>query len=190
MKIINTRSTVGKEKSFIWAKLKIIAQKTASQIALRNCSKEAWCSAQFYVLSEQRTSYKSGIHSFNVSRKMKQTRSARTQWVSAALAWEGSLIIEGVPAQASQKGRRSILIFFFWLCRPGMLDLSFSTRNHPLHPSVGSTVLTTGPPGEPPESLCLTWTFFTSGPCTLPFSLKIQADEQCMFDRPQTGCFS
>ena len=82
------------------------------------------------------------------------------------------------------------LDFFFWLCRPGMLDLSFSTRNHPLHPSVGSTVLTTGPPGEPPESLCLTWTFFTSGPCTLPFSLKIQADEQCMFDRPQTGCFS
>ena len=35
----------------------------------------------------------------------------------------------------------------------------------------------------------LTWTFFTSGQCTF-FSLVIKVDVQCIFDRPQTGCFS
>ena len=55
-------------KSFIWAKLRAIAQKMASQMILRNCSGDAWFSAQFYILSEQRTSSKSGIHSFRFSR--------------------------------------------------------------------------------------------------------------------------
>ena len=32
-----------------------MAQKPASQFPLRNCSGEAWFSAQFYILSEQRT---------------------------------------------------------------------------------------------------------------------------------------
>ena len=82
MKIINKQSITVIEKSFIWAKLGTIVWKTASQITLRNCSRKAWFSAQFYVLSEQRTSNQSGIHFFKISK----TRSASTQRVSMALA--------------------------------------------------------------------------------------------------------
>ena len=44
MEIINKQSIIGIEKSFIWAKLRTVARKTASQISLRNCSGEAWFS--------------------------------------------------------------------------------------------------------------------------------------------------
>ena len=55
-------------KSFIWVKWKAIAQKMASQMIQRNCSGDAWFSAQFYVLSEQRMSSKLVIHSFRFSK--------------------------------------------------------------------------------------------------------------------------
>ena len=58
--------------------------------------------------------------------------------------WEGSLIIEGGPASASQEGR---LIFIF------NLDILYFWSMH-------------------------------------FFFLIIKADVQCMFDRPQVGCFS
>ena len=41
-KIINKKSTIGIENNFIWVKLRTIAWETASQITLRNCSREAW----------------------------------------------------------------------------------------------------------------------------------------------------
>ena len=68
-KIINKQSIIGIEKSFIWAKLRTIAQNPASQITLRNCSGKAGFSTQFHVLWEQRISKKSGRHSFKVSKK-------------------------------------------------------------------------------------------------------------------------
>ena len=58
-----------------------LAQKPSSQITLRSCFGEAGYSARFYILSEQRTLNKSGLHYFNVSKK----RPAHTQWVSMAL---------------------------------------------------------------------------------------------------------
>ena len=61
----NKQSIIGIEKNFIWAKLRATAQKTASQITLRDCSRETWFIARFYVWSEQRTS-KSGLQSFRI----------------------------------------------------------------------------------------------------------------------------
>ena len=49
-----------------------IGWKTASQITLRNCSREAWFSAQFFVLLGQRTSNKSARHSFKIEKKPQQ----------------------------------------------------------------------------------------------------------------------
>ena len=83
-KIINEQSRIRIEKSCCWSKLRTIAQKPASQISLRNFSGEAGFSAQFYVLSEQRTFNKSGRHFFKVSKN----RPAHTQRVSMALAPE------------------------------------------------------------------------------------------------------
>ena len=52
-----------------------------SQITLRNCSKETGFSAQFYILSEQRTLNKAGIHFFKVSEtKPDQHRHSESAW--------------------------------------------------------------------------------------------------------------
>ena len=75
-KIIIELSNIGTEKS------QTVAQKTACQITQRNCSREAEFSAQFSVLSEQRTSKESGRHFFKVSKN----RLARTRGFSVALA--------------------------------------------------------------------------------------------------------
>ena len=72
-------------KSFIWVKWKAIAQKMASQMIQRNCSGDAWFSAQFYVLSEQRTSNESRMNSFKV---WKKNRSVDTEYGSWHLARE------------------------------------------------------------------------------------------------------
>lgn len=49
MYYLSTKITtiIGIEKSYIWTKLRTVAQKTASQITLRNCSGEMWFSVQF-----------------------------------------------------------------------------------------------------------------------------------------------
>lgn len=52
-KIINKQSIIGIENSFIQAKPRTIAWKTASQITLSNCFREAQFSAQFSISSEQ-----------------------------------------------------------------------------------------------------------------------------------------
>lgn len=75
-KIIIELSNIGTEKS------QTVARKTACQITQRNCSGEAGFSAQFSVLSEQRTSNDSGRHSFKVSKN----RPERTRGFSVALA--------------------------------------------------------------------------------------------------------
>ena len=91
MKITNKQSIQGIEKSSIWAKLRTIALKTDP--------------AQFYVLSEQRTSNKSGKHSFKVSKN----RSARTQQVSVALAPEKGVLLP--DTLVSHEGKHLIFIF-------------------------------------------------------------------------------
>ena len=58
---------------------------------------------QFYVLSEQRTSDKSGIHPFKVSKRKKDTSLYLVSQCSLA-TWEGSLV-RGVPTSVSQEGR-------------------------------------------------------------------------------------
>ena len=121
MKIISKQSAIGIEKSFIWAKLRTTAQKTASQITLRNCSEETWFSAQFYILSKQRTSNKSGIHSFRVSKK----KTPQISTYTASQYGLGTLapIIKRWPALVSQEGRHLIFIFnldilYFWSMCP------------------------------------------------------------------------
>lgn len=57
-----------------------------SQITLRNYYRETWLSAQFYLLLEQRTLNKSGVHFFKVKRKEKENRPGLTQQVRVALA--------------------------------------------------------------------------------------------------------
>ena len=52
-KKISKQCVTGIEKSFIGAKLRTVTQKTASQTALRSFSREAWFSAQFYILSDE-----------------------------------------------------------------------------------------------------------------------------------------
>ena len=54
MKIISKQSIAEIEKGFIWVKLRTTARKTASQIMLRNCSREEQLSAQFHILSDQK----------------------------------------------------------------------------------------------------------------------------------------
>ena len=61
-----------KGRKVIWGKPRTIDWKPACQIPLRNCSREARFPAQFYILWEQRTLNKSGIHSFKVSKKKKK----------------------------------------------------------------------------------------------------------------------
>ena len=73
VKIINKQSIVEIEKGFIWVKLRTTARKAASQITLRNCSREAQLSAWFHILSEQRISNKSGILYFKVSKNQTST---------------------------------------------------------------------------------------------------------------------
>ena len=80
MKIINKQSIIGIEKNFIWAEWRTIAWETACWITLRSCSGEAWFSAQFYILSEQRTSNRSQIHSFKVSKKPDQHVHSESVW--------------------------------------------------------------------------------------------------------------
>ena len=119
-KIINKQSIIGIEKSFIWAKLRTIARKTASQINLRNGSGEPWFLAQFYVLSEQRTSKNQGYTPWRFKKKSDQHVYIESVWL-----WHlgSGLIIEGVPALASQEGRHLIFIFnmdslYFWSMHP------------------------------------------------------------------------
>ena len=77
---------------------------------------QRWFSAQFYVLLEQRTPNKSGIHSFKVSRKTDQhvhSVSVRT-WPLKRASYHGRRTSAGV-----QEGRHSIFIFnmdipYFW----------------------------------------------------------------------------
>ena len=88
-----------------------IAQKTASQITLKNHSRETSFSAQFYILSEQRTSKKSGRHTFKVSKKQTSMYPANQYDLST---WEGKLITEGVtstgiPGREAFHGHSSLL---------------------------------------------------------------------------------
>ena len=99
-------------------------------------------SVQIYIFSERRTLNKSGVHFFRVFLKS-QTSTYTTSQYGLSI-WKGSLIIEGVPALASQEGRHLVFILSGY-------------------------------------SLFLV---------NVPFSLIIEADVQCKFDRPQTSCIS
>ena len=106
-KIINKQSIMGTAKSFIWVKLRTIAWETAFQVTLRNCSREVWFLAQYYILSEQRTLNKSGIYPFKVSKQNPQNQTNKQKTGQHVYNWPwhlGSLIIEGVPALSSQRG--------------------------------------------------------------------------------------
>lgn len=60
-KIISKQVYKRNRKEFIWAKVRTVAWKPASQIILRDYLREAWFSAHFSVMSEQRTSIKRTI---------------------------------------------------------------------------------------------------------------------------------
>ena len=80
MKIINKQSIIGREKSFIWAKLRTIAWMTAFRQPWGTAPGEAWFWAQFHVLSEIRT-LKSGMRSFKVSKgKLVQSMHSESAW--------------------------------------------------------------------------------------------------------------
>ena len=100
-------------KFYIWAKLRTIAQKMASQMILRNRPGDAWFSAQFYVLSEQRSSSKSGIHSFRFSKFQ-----IGMYTVSMALVpGKGGLLLEGNQHWCLRKGDVSSF-FLMWTFFP------------------------------------------------------------------------
>lgn len=76
MKTTHKQSILRIESSFTCTKLRTIAWK----ITLRNCSREAGFSGQFYVLSEQRTSNKSRMHSFKASIKTDEHFPSKSVW--------------------------------------------------------------------------------------------------------------
>ena len=78
MKIINKKPILGVEKSFIWAKLRNITQKTVSQKIRRVYLREAF-SAQFYVLSELKN-IKQVKNTFLRGFKKRKNRSTSTQY--------------------------------------------------------------------------------------------------------------
>ena len=95
-----------------------IGWKTASQITLRNCSREAWFSAQFFVLLGQRTSNKSARHSFKIEKKTPTDQQEHSD--SWPCAWEGSLSIERVTNSGIPEGGIQSLLLtctFFTLPR-------------------------------------------------------------------------
>ena len=113
MKTIHKQSILRIESTFTCTKLRSIAWK----ITLRNCSREAGFSAQFYVLPEQRISNKSRMHSFKASRETDVRTSTASQYGLGT--WEGSLIIRGGLELVSQEGEHLIFIFnmnilYFW----------------------------------------------------------------------------
>ena len=115
----NKQSIIGLEKNFIWAKLRATAQKTASQITLRDCSRETWFIARFYVWSEQRTS-KSGLQSFRILFKKKNQISTYTlnqydlgMW-NVVLSSKGTSI--GVPG--SERHFSSVTQLCLTICYP------------------------------------------------------------------------
>ena len=63
MQIINKQSIIRIEKSFIWEKLRTVAQKCGLHQG-RKCSGEAWFSAHSYILLEQRTNIKHNRETF------------------------------------------------------------------------------------------------------------------------------
>ena len=109
MKIVHKQSIIKIEKSFIWAKLRTIAWKTASQITLRNCSREAWFLAVLYLVRTKNIKQVRDTFLQGFKNKKKQKQKNRTdQYVHTASqyglgTWKGSLIIEGVLALASQE---------------------------------------------------------------------------------------
>ena len=103
-------SIVKVEKSFIWAKLRTIVWKTASQITLRNCSREAWFSTWFYILSEQRTLNESWIYFFKVSTKTDQYLPVSQCGLGT---WKGSLIIKRLSSSIGVPGREAFHLLFF-----------------------------------------------------------------------------
>jgi len=74
------QSVIAVENSFICTKARITGQETASQITIRNCYRKMWFSAQYSVLSEQRTSNKSGIHSFKIPGSETQHIHSESVW--------------------------------------------------------------------------------------------------------------
>ena len=78
--IINKKSVIGIEKSFIWAKLRTIAQKTTSQITLRNCSGEVWSIHTIVYLVRAKKIRKPEIHSYKVSKTDYQQMHSKLVW--------------------------------------------------------------------------------------------------------------
>lgn len=77
------------------------------QMTPRICSGQAWFSAWFYVLSEQRPSNKSGRHSFKVWENTDEHVHSDSGWLGVC---EGSLIITGGPAWAPPEEEALIFI--------------------------------------------------------------------------------
>ena len=105
-KIIIELSNIGTEKS------QTVAQKTACQITQRNCSREAEFSAQFSVLSVERTSV--DLMFPPVSENQIPTYPGHQCGLGI---WEGSLTVEGIMSIGVPGRRCLILIFslFIWL---------------------------------------------------------------------------
>ena len=138
MKTIHKQSILRIESSFTCTKLRTIAWK----ITLKNCSREAGFSGQFYVLSEQRTSNKSRMHSFKASIKTDEHFPSKS-------VWPGHLGRESHHQRRTRtgvSGREAFNLYF-----------------------------------QHGHSLLLV---------TVPLFKTVKADVQCMFDRPQRGCFS
>ena len=106
--IINKKSVIGIEKSFIWAKLRIIAQKTTSQVTLRNCSGEVWFIHTVVYLVRAKNTRKPEIHSYKVSRK-------HYQHMHSELVWPWHLRKESSRCKSFNIGvpERRHLIFIF-----------------------------------------------------------------------------
>lgn len=60
------------------------------------------CKHGFYILSEERTLGTSGLHFFKISKKKKKQKTEQTSMYTASQrtfgTWEGSLVIQDVPA--------------------------------------------------------------------------------------------
>ena len=111
MKVINKQSIIGREKSFIWAKLRTIARMTASQTTWGTAPGEAWFWAQFHVLSEMRP-LKLGMRSFKVS------KGKLFQYTHGESVWPWCLGRGSYPRRRTSTG---------WLGRKAF-HLSFLTR--------------------------------------------------------------
>ena len=89
-----------------------IGWNTASQITLRNCSREAWFSAVLCLIRTKNIKQVSKTLFQNLKKKKIDQQEHSDSW---PCAWEGSLIIQRVTNIGTPEGRYSIFILFYFI---------------------------------------------------------------------------